>query len=98
MYIDNTRSWFMHNGQHTDRTDGGISTSCTVGTLLDLDHHTLSFYLDGEPHGPIAFDDLQGVFYPAVSLNRNVQLTLVTGLYQPLTDTDRDADINTDRH
>lgn len=63
----------------------------TVGVLLDLNAHALSYYVNGEPHGPIAFHGLpNGVFYPAVSLNRHVQVTLHTGLDLPVDDTDSD--------
>ena len=75
----------MHHGQHTNRTNGGISIGSVVGVLLNLDAGTLSFYINDEPHGPVAFTNLtQGdVYYPAVSLNKNVQLTLVSGLDPP---------------
>jgi len=85
MYIDSQRSWFMHNGQHTNRINGGISVGSVIGILLDLNNGTLSFYINDESHGPIAFSNLTqgGVYYPAVSLNKNVQLTLVSGLDPP---------------
>ena len=92
MYIDSKRSWFLHNGEHTGRTDGGIHQNSVVGVLLDLNQHTLSFFVDGEPHGPIAFTGLQGVFYPAVSLNHNVSVTLQSGLVAPPVDSDTDED------
>ncbi|XP_033846852.1 E3 ubiquitin-protein ligase TRIM9 isoform X2 [Periophthalmus magnuspinnatus] len=83
MYVDNNRSWFMHNNSHTNRAEGGISKGATVGVLLDLIKRTLTFYINKEQHGPIAFENLDGVFVPAVSLNRNVQVTLLTGLELP---------------
>ena len=87
MYIDSKRSWFMHGSQHTDRVDGGIEAGCVIGVLLDLNQHTLSFYVNDRPHGPVAFVGLHGVFYPAISLNRNVQVTIHSGLNIPV-DTD----------
>uniref|UniRef100_A0A665URX9 Tripartite motif containing 67 n=1 Tax=Echeneis naucrates TaxID=173247 RepID=A0A665URX9_ECHNA len=54
--------------------EGGITKSSTVGILLDLTKHTLTFYINKEQHGPTAFENLDGVFVPAVSLNRNVQV------------------------
>ncbi|KAG1964803.1 tripartite motif-containing protein [Pimephales promelas] len=83
MYVDNNRSWFMHNNSHTNRAEGGISKGSTVGILLDLTKHTLTFFINKQQHGPVAFENLEGVFMPAVSLNRNVQVTLITGLEVP---------------
>ncbi|XP_064621343.1 E3 ubiquitin-protein ligase TRIM9-like isoform X2 [Lineus longissimus] len=83
MYIDSSRSWFRHNGEHTGRTDGGIQKGSIVGVLLDLNQHMISFYVNEEPHGPIAFTNLHGVFFPAISLNRNVQVSMHTGLDIP---------------
>lgn len=80
MYIDDKRSWFQHNSKHKQRIDGGISNGSTVGVLLDLDQRTLRFLVDGQPQGSIAFRDLHGVFYPAVSINRGIILTLCTGI------------------
>ncbi|XP_067009471.2 E3 ubiquitin-protein ligase TRIM9 [Anabrus simplex] len=87
MYIDRQRSWFMHGSIHEQRCEGGIQPGSTVGVLLDLDRHQLSFYVNEEPQGPIAFQDLYGVFYPAVSLNRGVSVTLHTAI-DPPSDTD----------
>nr|XP_057927180.1 tripartite motif-containing protein 67 isoform X1 [Doryrhamphus excisus] len=83
MYVDNNRSWFMHNNSHTNRAEGGITKGSTVGVLLDLTKHTLTFFINKQQHGPTAFESLDGVFMPAVSLNRNVQVTLSTGLEVP---------------
>ena len=75
----------MHNGQHTNRLTGGITVGSVIGVLLDLNQGTLRFYKNDQPHGPIAFANLtQGeVYYPAVSLNKNVHLTLASGLAPP---------------
>ncbi|KAK6640188.1 E3 ubiquitin-protein ligase trim9 [Polyplax serrata] len=83
MYIDKQRSWFMHCGIHVNRCEGGILPGSTIGVLLDLERHQLSFYVNEEPQGPIAFQDLYGVFYPAVSLNRGVSVTLHTAMDAP---------------
>lgn len=56
------------------RAEGGINKGSTVGILLDLVKRTLTFYINQKQHGPTAFDSLDGVFVPAVSLNRNVQV------------------------
>ncbi|XP_062060589.1 E3 ubiquitin-protein ligase TRIM9 isoform X16 [Lepus europaeus] len=83
MYVDNNRSWFMHSNSHTNRTEGGIGKGATVGVLLDLNRKTLTFFINDEQQGPIAFENMEGLFFPAVSLNRNVQVTLHTGLQVP---------------
>lgn len=49
MYIDRQRSWFLHGDGHVQRCEGGIQTGATVGVLLDLDRHQLSFYVNEEP-------------------------------------------------
>ncbi|XP_055375833.1 E3 ubiquitin-protein ligase TRIM9 [Condylostylus longicornis] len=86
MYIDRQRSWFQHNSVHERRVEGGITTGSTVGVLLDLERHTLSFLVNEMPQGSVAFRDLYGVFYPAVSINRGVTLTLHTALRAPRMD------------
>jgi hypothetical protein len=75
----------MHNGQHINRINGGISIGSVIGVLLDLNNGRLSFYINGKRHGEFAFSNLiQGeVYYPAVSLNKTVHLTLVSGLDLP---------------
>ncbi|XP_019953773.1 E3 ubiquitin-protein ligase TRIM9 isoform X1 [Paralichthys olivaceus] len=92
MYVDNNRSWFMHNNSHTNRTDGGISKGATIGMLLDFSRRILIFLINDEQQGPVAFEGLEGVYYPAISLNRNVQVTLHTGLPIPDFYTPGDAD------
>lgn len=79
-----------------------------IGVRLDLDHSQLAFYLNGEPHGPIAFTDLHAdarlslgadssestgeksqrltkpiLFFPAVSVNYQTRVRLLTGLEVP---------------
>uniref|UniRef100_A0A3P8YUZ7 Tripartite motif containing 9 n=1 Tax=Esox lucius TaxID=8010 RepID=A0A3P8YUZ7_ESOLU len=71
MYVDNNRSWFMHNNSHTNRADGGISKGATVGVLLDFTRGILMFLINDEQQGPVAFDGIEGLYYPAVSLNRS---------------------------
>ncbi|XP_069854414.1 tripartite motif-containing protein 67 isoform X2 [Dipodomys merriami] len=83
MYVDNNRSWFMHCNSHTNRTEGGVCKGATVGVLLDLNKHSLTFFINGQQQGPTAFSHVDGVFMPALSLNRNVQVTLHTGLDVP---------------
>uniref|UniRef100_A0A8C6X9V7 E3 ubiquitin-protein ligase TRIM9 n=1 Tax=Naja naja TaxID=35670 RepID=A0A8C6X9V7_NAJNA len=76
MYVDNNRSWFMHNNSHTNRTEGGITKGATVGILLDLTRRTLTFSINEDQQGPVAFENMEGIFFPAVSLNRNVQVRM----------------------
>ncbi|KAF7287889.1 hypothetical protein GWI33_000236 [Rhynchophorus ferrugineus] len=83
MYIDRQRSWFQHAGAHEQRVEGGIHVGSTIGVLLDLNQHTLQFYVNEEPQGAIAFRDLYGVFYPAVSINRGVSVTVHSALDPP---------------
>ncbi|XP_022240557.1 E3 ubiquitin-protein ligase TRIM9-like, partial [Limulus polyphemus] len=83
MYIDHQRSWFLHADHHENRTEGGVDDGDVVGVLLDLNHHQLRFYVNDERQGPVAFSDLCGVFFPAVSVNRNVQVTVHTSLDPP---------------
>lgn len=33
------------------------------------------FLINDEQQGPVAFEGLEGVYYPAISINRNVQVT-----------------------
>ncbi|XP_071834584.1 E3 ubiquitin-protein ligase TRIM9-like isoform X2 [Apostichopus japonicus] len=86
MYIDSNRSWFIHNNAHSDRTEGGIGVGSVIGVLLDLDKQTLCFYVNDRRQGPVAFTGLKGVFFPSISLNRNVQLTVHPGLDIPAGD------------
>ena len=90
MYIDSKRSWFIHSGKHLNRIDstncaGGIQQGSIIGVLLDLNNFTLSYFLNDELHGGcVAFSKLpKGVYYPAFSLNKNVQITINTGLEAP---------------
>ncbi|XP_053331140.1 E3 ubiquitin-protein ligase TRIM9 isoform X2 [Spea bombifrons] len=153
MYVDNNRSWFMHNNSHTNSvplmigdsssgscqpgnhlsrkkprplsvgcpglrhsasfksalskpistrfpsldfipyrgTEGGITKGATVGVVLDFTRRTLTFCINEEQQGPVAFENMEGLFFPAVSLNRNVQVTLHTGLPIPEFYTSRGA-------
>ena len=57
---------------------------CVIGILLDLNSHRLSYFINDKPHGGVAFSNLpKGVYYPAFSLNKNVQITLDSGLNPP---------------
>ena len=59
-----------------------------MGVLLDLTRRTLTFSINEDQQGPVAFENLEGLFFPAVSLNRNVQvraLTMLSGAPQQRT-------------
>ncbi|XP_039898015.1 E3 ubiquitin-protein ligase TRIM9 isoform X4 [Simochromis diagramma] len=64
-------------------TDGGITKGATIGVLLDFTRGIVIFLVNDEQQGPVAFEGLEGAYYPAISLNRNVQVTLHTGLPIP---------------
>lgn len=49
MYIDGSRSWFVHGGAHGGRAGGGIARGAAVGVLLDLTRGTLRFTVDDRP-------------------------------------------------
>ena len=86
VYVDSSRSWFQHGNEHLFRSEGGIGKGSTMGLLLDLDNCLLTFYCNGQKRGPVEFQSLENVdvVYPAFSLNRNVSLTLYTGLDPPV--------------
>lgn len=52
-----------------------------MGVLLDLTRRTLTFSINEDQQGPVAFENLEGLFFPAVSLNRNVQVRALTMLW-----------------
>ena len=88
MYADSSRSWFRHNNAHFERHLGGIETGAVVGVLLDVNSFRLTFFLNDEERGSIKLPSSSDeMFYPAVSLNRNVQLSLQSGLRPPDTST-----------
>lgn len=55
-----------------------------MGVLLDLNKHTLTFFINGQQQGPTAFSHVDGVFMPALSLNRNVQVPTEPQLAYPV--------------
>lgn len=63
----------------------------TVGVLLDLNKHTLTFFINGQQQGPTAFSHVDGVFMPALSLNRNVQVRSAPCRPEPVWLLPRDA-------
>lgn len=54
-----------------------------MGVLLDLTRRTLTFSINEDQQGPVAFENLEGLFFPAVSLNRNVQVRALSGALEP---------------
>lgn len=61
-------------GREPCRTDGGIAKGSTIGVLLDFSRGIIIFLINDEQQGPVAFEGLEGVYYPAISINRNVQV------------------------
>ena len=84
MYIDNKRSWFLHADGHDRRCEGGVVAGSVIGVLLNLETRQLVFYVNDQQQGPVAFSHLNGVFYPAFSLNRNATITVATGIEPPV--------------
>ena len=64
----------------------GVDTGSVIGLYLDFDKCQITFYCNDEKHGPIEFPSLEDVdvVYPAFSLNRNVTMTLHTGIAPPV--------------
>lgn len=83
MYIDDKRSWFLHSDKHVQRTEGGIENGSIVGILLNLQDNHVCFYVNDEKQGTLELSDVKGTLYPAISLNRNVQVTINSGLELP---------------
>ncbi|XP_075265171.1 E3 ubiquitin-protein ligase TRIM9-like isoform X2 [Convolutriloba macropyga] len=83
LYIDRKRSYFMHNNVHSQGNTGGIGLGSVVGVLINLEKHMLTFFVDGKFLDTFVLQEVGGLFYPAISLNRNVQATIHTGLTPP---------------
>nr|CAB3267247.1 E3 ubiquitin-protein ligase TRIM9 [Phallusia mammillata] len=90
MYADESRNWILHNNQHFKRTDTGVKLGSRIGILLDVARGVITFFIDGKiqgaqlPLGPQTKTSSPILYYPAVSLNQNVQVTLHTGLKSPI--------------
>jgi len=69
MYIDKQRSWFMHCRSHEQRCDGGIQVGSTVGVLLDLNKHQLSFFVNDEPQVRIYVGNLLDFYFWILHIN-----------------------------
>ncbi|XP_076800799.1 E3 ubiquitin-protein ligase TRIM9-like [Clavelina lepadiformis] len=90
LYVDEERAWLLHNNQHVKRTEVDVKCGSRVGVFLDLTRRLVNFFIDGKPLGvPLSLglstSSQMNVFYPAVSVNRQVQVTLHTGLRCPPT-------------
>ena len=80
IFLDFFYKYLFHFFYHS-----GIDSGSTIGLYLDLDKCLVSFYCNDEKHGPIEFPSLEDVdvVYPAFSMNRNVTMTLYSGLQPP---------------
>lgn len=59
----------MHCGIHVNRCEGGIQPGSTVGVLLDLERHQLSFYVNEEPQVRILILRLFSFFFSDSKIN-----------------------------
>lgn len=93
MYIDKSRTWFYHDNEHTNRCEGGVDVGSRLGVLLDIDRQQVTYYVNQKQRGdPVSLLSKGGnsssgrgkVYYPAVSLNRQVQVTLWPGQRPPV--------------
>ncbi|KAI6236813.1 hypothetical protein M3Y95_00198400 [Aphelenchoides besseyi] len=99
MYIDERRSWYLHGDTHTGRRDGGISSGAVIGVCLDCDRGRVQFFINDRPlivdGTEFAFRNMpRSLYYPAISVNKNVKVTLHTGLQPPCSITDSTSQLD----
>uniref|UniRef100_A0A7E4VX68 Fibronectin type-III domain-containing protein n=1 Tax=Panagrellus redivivus TaxID=6233 RepID=A0A7E4VX68_PANRE len=88
MYIDDKRSWYIHNDAHHGRIALHGGTGAVLGVLMDCDQGVLSFYVNDRrlevDEACYAFKNMpRGLYYPAFSVNKNAKITVHTGLVPP---------------
>jgi tripartite motif-containing protein 9/67 len=56
-----------------------------------MNRGTMTFYVNEEQQGQVAFQNLWGIVHPAICINRNAAVTIHTALDPPSSDQDSDG-------
>ncbi|GMS79448.1 hypothetical protein PENTCL1PPCAC_1623 [Pristionchus entomophagus] len=94
MYVDEKRSWYLHNEIHEGRVAGGVRKGDVIGVRLDCDRGTLEFTINdrkrvSEKGTTVAFMSIpRQRFYPAFSINCKAAITVHTAIPCPSSDSE----------